>query len=311
VDLIEELARLRGLEGVPGRLVTGLQPESAADRVHARLARLRRTLVARGWDECVTDALVEKSFAACASAVAVTNPLNESYTHLRLSLGSSLLQVAARNLARGVARLQLFELGKIYQKRERTTQEPVHLGLLVAGLAQETRWNQPERSADYFDMAGVLELLTRHAAVVEKDILFAGAVPVEEARVHGIKVPVYYAEVDLTAALGQSPSPETYLPASTYPSIRRDLAVVVPREMPQTRVAAVIESAQARYLAEIQLFDVFTDDSGVKIPREQKSLAYALTYRSREKTLTEREVNESHEGVRRTLVKELACTFRE
>ena len=311
VDLIEELARLRGLEGVPGRLVTGLQPESVADRGHARLGQLRRVLAARGWDECVTDALVEKGFAETPTAIELINPLNESYTHLRPSLRSSLLQVAGRNLARGAARLQLFELGKIYEKHDRATHEPLHLGLLIAGLAQEARWDGPERAGDYFDLAGVLELLTRHGAIEGKDVLSSGAIPADEARMHGIKVPVYYAEIDLTAALTRSCVPETYRPLATYPPIRRDLAVVVGKMVPQAQIETAIRAARAPFLQEVQLFDLFADPRGEKIAADQKSLAYALTYRAPDRTLTEREVNEAHGLVRKKLVEDLACTFRE
>ena len=311
VDLIEELARLRGLDGIPGRLVAGLQPESTADRIQARLSRLRRALAARGWDECVTDALVEKRFASAESAIELINPLNESYTHLRSSLKSSLLQVAAKNLSRGVAGVQLFELGKVYQRRGDTTHEPLRLGLLIAGEAREAHWDQPARSSDYFDLAGILDLLTHHAAVAPGDILFSGAVSADEARRQGLKAGVYYAEIDLQGALSREAVPETYQPLTPYPPIRRDLAVVVPKSTPQAQVEQALLDSKAPFLQEVKLFDVFTDASGEKISREQKSLAYALTYRSPERTLTEREINDAQTLVRKKLAAELACTFRE
>jgi phenylalanyl-tRNA synthetase beta chain len=311
VDLIEEIARLRGLDGVPGRLLTGLQPESSADGIHRRQQRLRRLLSDRGWDECLTDALVEKRFAEGETALQLVNPLNDSYTHLRSSLKPSLLQVAGKNLARGAARLRLFELGKIYEKHNSTTREPMHLGLLIAGLAGEASWNQPERASDYFDLAGVLELLTRHAGVASGDVLEAGPVAPAEARLHGIKTPVYYAEIRLDAATARSPQLERYRSVPAYPPVRRDLAVVVGRDVPQARVVETIGAARAPHLVEVRLFDLFTDATGEKIPQDRKSLAYALTYRSSEKTLTEREVNEAHERVRQKLVSDLACTFRE
>ena len=311
VDLIEEIARLRGLDGVPGRLVTGLQPESCADCVHLRLQRLRRTLASRGWDECLTDALVEGCFTNGETALSLVNPLNDSYTHLRSSLKSSLLQVAGKNLARGAAQLRIFELGKIYEKHTATTREPMHLGLLMAGLDSEANWNQTERASDYFDLAGVLELLTRHAGLTSGEVLEAGPVAPAMAKLHGIKVPVYYAEIRLDAALARIPQPERYRPVPAYPPVRRDLAVVVAREVPQSKVEEAIREAQAPHLVEVRLFDLFLDTTGEKIPRDQKSLAYALTYRSPEKTLTEREVNEAHERVRQKLVSDLACTFRE
>ena len=73
----------------------------------------------------------------------------------------------------------------------------------------------------------------------------------------------------------------------------------------------VIAAAKAPHLEKTRLFDLFLDPKGEKIPADQKSLAYALTYRAADRTLTEKEVNEAHDLVRKKLVADLACTFRE
>jgi phenylalanyl-tRNA synthetase beta chain len=309
VDLIEEIARLHGLDGVPGRIVTGLQPESAADRAHDRLGRVRRVLAARGWDECVTDALIERRFATGASTLKMANPLSELQTHLRPTLKTSLLQVAAKNLARGVAQLRLFEVGRVYEKHDGSTREPLRLGLLTAGLGVEAAWDRAERPADYFDLSGAVDLLVKHAGIEE--ILESGAIPAAEARLHGIKIPIFYAEIGLDGWLDRAPQPERYQPVPAFPPVRRDLAVVVSKSVTQAAVEEVIRRAQAPNLESVRLFDLFLDPTGEKIPGDQKSLAYALTYRAPGRTLTEREVNESHDLVRKKLVGELACSFRE
>jgi phenylalanyl-tRNA synthetase beta chain len=93
--------------------------------------------------------------------------------------------------------------------------------------------------------------------------------------------------------------------------VRRDLAVVLPRSVPQAKVEEVIRAAKAPNLESVRLFDLFLDPKGEKIAADRKSLAYALTYRAADRTLTEREVNEAHELVRKKLVADLACAFRE
>jgi phenylalanyl-tRNA synthetase beta chain len=311
VDLIEEIARLHGLESVPPRIVAGLQPESAADRAHDRMLRVRRALAARGWDECVTDALIERRFASGPAAVEVENPLSELQTHLRPSLKTPLLQVAAKNLSRGVAQLRLFELGRAYEKEAGSTSEPLRLGFLVAGLGAEAAWDRAERASDYFDLSGAIELLVEQAGVQPEDILESGAVSPAEAKLHGIKVPVYYAELALDAWLGRDPQPERYRPVPTFPPVRRDLAVVISKTVPQSRIEEVIRQAEAPHLESLRLFDLFLDPEGEKIPAGQKSLAYALTYRAPDRTLTEREVNEAHDLVRKNLIAELSAAFRE
>ncbi len=237
VDLLEEIARPYGhFEGVPSRVATGLHRETDADRAHARLGRLRHALAVRGWDECVTDALIERKFATGDNAIEMANPLSELQTHLRPALKTSLLQVAAKNLARGVAQLRLFEVGRVYEKRDQSTHEPLRLGLLIAGLAQDAAWYQPERSSDYFDLSGTVTFLTNNLGINVKDILESGQITASELKIHGIKVPVFYAEVALDGWLERAPQPERYRPVPAFPPVRRDLAVVLPKSVPQARV---------------------------------------------------------------------------
>lgn len=311
VDLIEEIARLHGLEGVPARVRTGLHPETAADRIHDRLLKLRRALAVRGWDECVTDALIERKFAIGETAIEMANPLSELQTHLRLTLKTSLLQVAAKNLARGVAQLRLFEVGRVYEKRDQSTHEPLRLGLLVAGLGDKAAWYEKERESDYFDLTGEIEFLTKNADINVKDTLELVPVFKEELKVHGIKVPLFYAEIALDRWLGQSAQPERYKPVPAFPPVRRDLALVLPKSVQQAKVEEVIRAAKAPNLENVQLFDLFLDPKGEKIPADHKSLAYALTYRAADKTLTEKEVNDAHDLVRKKLSADLPCTLRE
>jgi len=315
IDLIEEIARLHGLDSVPSRLTTGLHPETDADRAHARLLRLRQTLAARGWDECVTDALIERRFATGgphdASVLEMANPLSELQTHLRPALKTSLLQVAAKNLARGVAQLRLFEVGRVYERRDQSTHEPLRLGLLIAGLGQDAAWYQGERGSDYFDLSGVVAFLLKNIDINDKDILESIQIDASELKIHGIKVPVYYAEIALDSWLSRTLQPERYQPVPAFPPIRRDLAIVLAKSVPQAQVEETIRAAKAPNLESVRLFDLFRDPKGEKIPADQKSLAYALTYRASGKTLTEKEVNDAHALVRQKLVATLACTFRE
>jgi phenylalanyl-tRNA synthetase beta chain len=311
IDLIEEIARLHGLDGVPSRVTTGLHPETDADRAHDRLQRLRRALALRGWDECVTDALIERRFATGSTALEMANPLSELQTHLRPALKTSLLQVAAKNLARGVAQLRLFEVGRVYEKRDQSTHEPLRLGILVAGLAQDAAWYQSERSADYFDLNGLVDLLLKNANINDKDIIESCQIAASELKTHGIKTPVFYAEIALDAWLTRTPQPERYQPVPAYPPVCRDLAIVLPKSVPQAQVEEIIISSKPPNLESVRLFDLFRDPRGEKIPADHKSLAYALIYRAPDRTLTEREVNDAHTLVRQKLASALPCTFRE
>jgi len=226
-------------------------------------------------------------------------------------LKTSLLQVAAKNLARGVAQLRLFEVGRVYEKRDQSTHEPLRLGVLVAGLAQDAAWYGSERTSDYFDLSGAITFLLQNANINDKDIVESGQITAPELKIHGIKIPVFYAEIDLDAWLSRAPQPERYQPVPAFPPVRRDIAIILPKAVPQAKVDEVIRAAKAPNLESVRLFDLFRDPKGEKIGADQKSLAYALTYRAPGKTLTEKEVNEAHDLVRKKLVADLACTFRE
>ncbi len=158
---------------------------------------------------------------------------------------------------------------------------------------------------------GEIDFLTKNANINVKDVGESGQVAATELKIHGIKTPAFYAEIVLDDWLMRTPKPERYQPVPAFPPVRRDLAVVLPKAVPQAQVEEVIRSAKAPNLESVRLFDLFRDPKGEKISADHKSLAYALTYRASDKTLTEKEVNDAHELVRKKLVAELACTFRE
>lgn len=311
VDLIEEVARLHGLQELPARINFGINRESDADRRYDKLRTLRKTLAARGWNEAVTDVLVETKLADSDDAVALINPLNEQYSRLRTSLKNTLLAVAARNLSRGVARVQLFEVGRVYLKKDSDIAEPMRLALLVAGEVDAAAWWQSERKADLFDLTGATDFLHSIAGIPAKALIEAGKVGAADLKLHGIKTPVFYAEFEIDNWLAASVPPAKFAPLPQFPAMRRDLAVVVSRDITHDAVQSAIKSAKVSGLVSIDLFDIFLDDKGEKIPADKKSLAYALTYRDAGRTLTEKEVNAWHDQVRKTLQTALGCSFRD
>jgi phenylalanyl-tRNA synthetase beta chain len=310
VDLIEEIARLHGLKGVPARLSLGIARESDTDRRHDKVAALRAALAAQGWCECLTDALIEAKRVNGEAAVELANPLNEQYTHLRPSLRAPLLQVAAHNLAHGNDVLRLFEIGRVYVPDDLGATEPLRLGFLVAGKAGETNWLEKERPADVFDLKGILDFLGTEKKMPLKTI-FLEPVPKAELKEYGIKSAVYYAEIDLGSWLEAAEVPAKFRELPAFPAVQRDLALVVDKQVSHETVEKIITGLPLPTLEKAVLFDVFLDPAGEKIPAGKKSLAYALTYRAPDRTLTENEVAKWQEQVRGALKATLDCAFRE
>ncbi|MDE1170629.1 MAG: phenylalanine--tRNA ligase subunit beta [Verrucomicrobium sp.] len=313
IDLIEEVARLRGLADLPGRVSLGWVPESEADRVHDKAARLRAALAARGWQECLTEAMGEAAhYADAPEALEVANPINAQFTHLRPNLREGLLAVAARNVAKGNASLRLFELGRVYVRREGKIVEETRLGLLCLG-AEPATWTARERAADFYDLKGIGDFLEAEAGLGDATRLERGPVPTAAAKRHDLKAKAFYAEYHAEGWLRHAEAPRLFQGLPTFPAVRRDVAVVVKRDVPQEAVRRAIldASSAAGALEDLRLFDVFEDAKGEKIAADKKSLAYALTYRLKDRTLTDKEVNGWQETLRASLRGALGCEFRE
>ncbi len=311
VDLIEEIARLHGMKGVPARINLGVTASTEADRVYDKLRWLRQMLAGWGWNECNTDTLVEADWVEADTAVSVANPLNEQYTHLRTGLKASLVTVAGRNLSRGVAGVRLFEAGKVFAQKDGETLEPLRLGLLVAGEGAEEAWHQSPRAADLADLQGALDALLFRYGFEEGDVLDSSRVTPSLAKKLGLKAPAFYAELDLEAWVARERPLARFETLPGFPAVRRDIAVVVPRTLAQGEVVKAINLLQLKALESVKLFDVFTDDTGEKIPADRKSLAYALTYRAADRTLTDKEVGKWQDKVRRKLETDLGAVFRD
>jgi phenylalanyl-tRNA synthetase beta chain len=315
IDLIEEIARLRGLAGLPARISLGWTPESHADRRHDRAGMLRHALAARGWQECLTDAFGEKAVLGDAPGVLeVANPINAQFTHLRPGLRDGLLAVAARNVARGNTALRLFEVGKVYRSEGRQVVEETRLGLLQLGPVDALAWTARERPSDLYDLKGATDFVEETLALDTVARIERGAVDAARAKRHDLKAKAFYAEYRLDEWLRRPAEAAVFRGLPQFPPVRRDVAVVVPRATAQETVhRAIVDAAAAAggALERVDLFDVFEDAQGEKIAADRKSLAYALTYRLQDRTLTDKEVNGWQETLRERLKAALGCEFRD
>jgi len=254
----------------------------------------------------------------------VRNPLTEDQVVLRPNLLGGLLGVVANNTRGGVKSLRLFELGRVFRAGER--EERTHLALVMTGASADKSWRTGiDRDADYFDLKGVLASLGLGELTFEpaenpelalaasiklggRMIGCAGQLWPAKARELDITTPVVAAEIELPApdATGKK-----YRVIPKFPNVTRDIAMIAPEAIQHARVMSVLQTGGEPLLAGVTLFDVFTDASGEKVPKGQKSMAYSLTYRSIERTLTTEEVNAAHARLKDRLKAELEVAFRE
>ncbi|MDB6172406.1 MAG: phenylalanyl-tRNA synthetase, beta subunit [Chthoniobacteraceae bacterium] len=336
VDLIEEIARVIGMEIIPARTQARFAAASATDRAYDRAMTLRAAAVAQGLHEARSLTLVPAiplgvAFTQIAEAnlQRVKNPMIDDQVVLRPNLLHGLLKAVRDNIRAGAKSIRLFEIGRVFSNR--APEEFSHFAAVVSGPISERSWRGGEGSdADLYFLKGLVTsvlgkettfepdsnpalALALKVNVAGKPVGFLGQLWPADARNLDATAPVLFAEVDLGAfekAL-QGGGIKRFREVARFPAVTRDIALVAPLDVKHAAIEEVLRAANEPLLTHIELFDIFTDPSGVKLAVERKSLAYSLTYRSSEKTLTADEVNAAHGRLKERLQRELKLSLRE
>lgn len=326
IDLVEEVARVWGMERIPAREMARFTAASDADRAHDRDMSARHTLSSIGFHEARTLTLIAESaplFTPAQAVRRVRNPLTEDQVVLRPSLLPGLMTVLSHNARAGSGTIRLFEIGRVFGERETTS-----LALVLSGPVEERWWRGAgDEAGDLYELKGVIKALgldvdfaaeenARLAVPVsilhEGEIVGrAGQLWPAEARALDVGSPVVVAEIDLGAFAIPRTASRRFAGIDRFPATSRDIALVAPTELAHAAVARVLESAREPLLERVELFDVFTDPTGEKIAAGKKSMAYSLTYRADDRTLTLHEANAAHARLKDRLRAELSVAFRE
>jgi phenylalanyl-tRNA synthetase beta chain len=324
VDLIEEVVRAYGAEKIPGTDRSRFTPSSAADRAHDLELQMRQRLVAAGLTEVRTSKLLPmERFAFGENAIELRNPLSEDHVALRPSLLPGLLGVLDHNIRAGVERVAIFEIGKVFEPPNGAEQKRVAI-LLWGNIASKLHWRNEKRRVDFFDLKGAVEL-TRTGLSFRRDqhdrfalavkitadnqmVGLAGQLTNSLTSTIDASGGVFVAEVSLdfpTSGLG---SRATFLELGKFPSVTRDIAMIVAEDLTHEKIWEVILHPPEPLLERVEFFDLF---AGTEIGEGKKSLAYRLTYRDRSRTLTSEEVNAAHAKIRERLRSDLGAELRE
>jgi phenylalanyl-tRNA synthetase beta chain len=292
VDLLEEVARIEGLERVIGSLPAGAAGRSSADYRDDQLSRLRQHLAGLGFHEVLTTSLVSPEGEA-PDYLSLHNPLNEESSHLRASLLETILPCVRRNLGQGAPSVRLFEIGTVYGKRAKGdaegSQEILRIAIVTSGLEADLHWKWSPEETGYFSLKGAIDNLVRLMPGMQMPAEIA-PVDAKRLKAEDIKSTVWAAEWDLPDWSQPAP-PVLARDLPMYPAVKRDLAFVVSREVSHEKIESVIRGTGIEELESVICFDVFIDESGQKLSADQKSVAYALTYRSPQRTLTDKDVS--------------------
>jgi phenylalanyl-tRNA synthetase beta chain len=325
VDLIEEVIRGHGIEKVPSEDRSRFTPLSAADRNYDFEAMLRRNLVALGLSEARTSSLIARSEVARANgAIELRNPLSEDHVALRTTLIPGLLGAIERNIRAGAERIAIFEIGNVFASP--TGEQQRKLALALCGQAASAKnWRaQKKRALDFFDLRGALNELGTFEFRRAKQSGFALSAEIfhgrdrighggqlSSASSFGATTPVFVAEINLATIAQATEHAERFKEIDRYPAVKRDVAMFVGPEVTHAEIVRVIAAANEPLLEKVELFDLFMENDAKELSQARKSLAYELTYRDKNRTLTNEEASAAHARIRERLRSEIGAELRE
>ena len=345
VDLIAEIGRIHGYNNIPmahapTAATTRAPAETAFDLDRARLA-----LVARGFQEVITYSFVnpevQELVAPGQPVLTLANPISADLSVMRTSLWPGLLQAARQNLARQQERVRIFETGLRYLPEP--VPEPAQaegdagiprqdamIGGLVVGPVLPEQWGQSPRATDFFDLKADVEAILGLTGCPEAYAFVPAEHPAlhpgQSARIEragqevgmiGMLHPALAARMDIGAdayvfelaidglAAGRLPA---FRPLSKFPSIRRDIAILVDAGVSRAQIEACIAAAEPELLKAVLLFDVYQGD---KIEPGRKSLALGLILQASSQTLTDQEVDRSMAQILARLESDIGARLRD
>ncbi|SOU06850.1 phenylalanine--tRNA ligase subunit beta [Xanthomonas arboricola] len=314
-DLIEELARIHGYNRVPTTLPGGASRIAMPSETQLDELSVRRQLVARELQETINYAFVDATllerWQLTDGLVPLANPLSAELAIMRPRLLPGLVATLGRNAARQAGRVRLFELGKVFAAASdagAAPQESQHVAAAVCGDALALQWGEPARKVDFHDLKGdLMALAAASGAVLEfqpsaqpfghpgrsadihRDgvcIGWIGQVHPRLAKALDIDVDVIAFELQLTALVKRALPRAGEL--SRFPSVRRDLAFLVPEEVSWAALSSSVRTTVGPLLREVQLFDRYV---GQGVEPGFKSLAMGLILQDNSRTLTDRDVD--------------------
>ncbi|RZM83418.1 phenylalanine--tRNA ligase subunit beta [Pseudoalteromonas rubra] len=336
-DLIEEVARVFGYNNIPNVAPTAALKMTDHQEARLPVSRLRNELVARGYQEAITYSFVDPKKQQLlhpeSDALILPHPISVEMSAMRVSLMPGLLNAVAYNQNRQQSRIRLFEHGLKFIKDETAEngvrQTPV-IGGVVYGNTHNEHWGIASRKTDFFDVKGDVEALLalcndkarfsfkaqacdglhpgQSAAIYAngEQVGFIGAVHPQLQKSLDLNETAYVFEVE-TAAIAQRQLPEA-VSISKFPSNRRDIAILVADDVKIGDILESIEKVGGNQLVDLNLFDVY---KGKGIEPGYKSLAIALTLQAVDRTLEEKDINDTVEIVVAELAKQFNASLRD
>ncbi|MGB0865074.1 MAG: phenylalanine--tRNA ligase subunit beta [Granulosicoccaceae bacterium] len=330
-DLIEELARVYGFHRLPRTSPTTALEMKPVSETDLSLKRVRQVLVERGYLEAISysfvDPALQQQINPGVPALTLANPIASDLSEMRTSLWPGLLQAVQRNHNRQQPRVRLFEVGLQYHPSGESIDERKYIAGAVSGEISPESWQAAENSG-FFSVKGDLEALLalagscwrfeaaehpalhpgRCARILRDEIAvgWIGELHPKLKEVLDLSTNTVLFEVEMSA-LATRPLAQSE-PLARFPSLRRDLAVLVPQETPAQAIVDVVRAAGIDKLIDVMVFDTY---AGQGVPDGQKSIAFCLILQDFSRTLVDADVSQAVANVLEQLSQQLGASLRE
>ncbi len=344
-DLVEEVVRIVGYDKIEEKLPLALS-SGEYQPGETRKRRLRQVLSAFGFDETISysfiDAKHDSVFEMIGSMfegkvdepfVSIKDPIIDGATRMRPSLLSGLLEATRVNFNQQNKNVKLFEIGKVFGKNQSEDGLPLErelLGFVLSGDETFAEKILTSRSLDFYDLKGALEasidairlpklefvsnsfkhLQNGQSAEIRYQGKPVGSIGKLDGNIgskYKFKQPIFVAELDLETLLENAEEPSVYNPLQKFPSIIRDVSILVDRSLSFTEIQKSIASQDFKLCRKVDFVDVF---EGKGMSDDERSLTIRLEYASEERTLTENEVEVVHEQILKGLESNLSVKQR-
>ena len=311
-EYVEELVRMVGYDEFPSHAPNLVLRRGSESPLKTLCKRLRQILVGIGLVESCTVSFVRESTISAIGlppAPLLLNPLTVDWDALRPTMAVGLAGAAVRNLSRGREGFASFEIGKTFIVRDQSFDEETKLGILLIGKWQDANWTTPATPASIFVLKGIIESVLRDlhvpcnvvssdsalmetgaSALVFSETTALGTLGIlrhDVGVVLGLERDTFYAEFSVDALLKSIPV-ISFKEFSRFPSIRRDIAVLVDSSMTAGQLQAIVAEHGGPLLKAIVVFDNFQGDS---LPAGKKSLGFSMEFASPDRTLFGEEVD--------------------
>lgn len=340
IDLIEEVARLEGYDGVEvSHPVASVSPVRFS-KIQTAVRQSKEVLRNLGYSEAINYSFIEGDWAQQfldtfgdqqAAVVRLDNPISSDMDTMRPSLLPGLIKSAAHNLLRSQKSVQLFEQGHIFfDKKGKGSHEIACLAALATGPYPNSVWKDNSKSFDFYDLKGALATLADHFQVDleyrpsrrsfldsgqsaeglagDRCVAYLGRLnPILSDRL-ALNPETYVFEINLESWTTAIPDRPRFQPIPKYPETYRDISILVDQTVQAQTISDLIRQTSGPLIRRVELYDHY---QGKRLPSGKKSLTFALSFQSPEKTLTDEVVNPIFEKIVGTLSEKLGAALRE